>query len=70
MNLASFDIFDTTILRRCGRPETIWELLANRLYPADIDLREAFILWRKQVVGKTLDEIIHQVWMEFITKMI
>ena len=24
MRLASFDIFDTTLLRRCGRPEAVW----------------------------------------------
>ena len=47
MNLASFDIFDTTLIRKCGRPENIFYLLANRLFPNDRALREEFLLWRR-----------------------
>ena len=47
MRLASFDIFDTTLIRRCGTGE-VFEQLADRLYPKDKDLREAFLLWREQ----------------------
>lgn len=48
MKLASFDIFDTTLIRKCGQPENIFYLLANRLFPNDRALREDFLLWRKR----------------------
>ena len=47
MNLASFDIFDTVLVRKCGRPENIFYLLAHRLYPGNEAKRECFIAWRK-----------------------
>lgn len=48
MKLASFDIFDTTLIRKCGKPGNIFYLLAHRLYPGDDAKREDFILWRKK----------------------
>ena len=48
MKLASFDIFDTTLIRKCGQPENVFYLLAHRLYPSDAAMREAFLLWRRQ----------------------
>lgn len=45
--LASFDIFDTTLIRKCGSPENIFYLLAHKLYPNDKAKREDFIVWRK-----------------------
>lgn len=48
MKLVSFDIFDTALIRKCGLPENIFYLLANRLYPGNRALREAFLLWRRQ----------------------
>lgn len=56
MRLASFDIFDTTLLRRCGRPEAVWNALAENLFPEEMDLQEAFVVWRKNAQGETLDE--------------
>ena len=47
MKLASFDIFDTTLIRKCGKPENIFYILAHKLYPNDIAKREDFLLWRK-----------------------
>ena len=47
MQLASFDIFDTVLLRKCGRPANIFYLLAHRLYPGDEGKRECFITWRQ-----------------------
>jgi predicted HAD superfamily hydrolase len=47
MRLASFDIFDTTLLRRCGTPDTIFQLMAQRLFPEELDLRQGFIRWRR-----------------------
>ncbi|MBO5864548.1 MAG: HAD-IA family hydrolase [Bacteroidaceae bacterium] len=67
MKLASFDIFDTTLIRKCGKPENIFYILANKLYPNDKAKREDFLLWRKRaenearrrVPGKdvTIDDI-------------
>lgn len=48
MKLASFDIFDTSLIRKCGQPENVFYLLAHRLYPSDAAMREAFLLWRRQ----------------------
>lgn len=56
MRLASFDIFDTTLLRRCGRPEAVWNALAENLFPEEMDLQEAFVVWRKNAQGETLEE--------------
>ena len=47
MKLASFDIFDTTLIRKCGNPGNIFYLLAHKLYPNDKAKREDFLLWRK-----------------------
>lgn len=57
MRLASFDIFDTTLLRRCGKPEVVWHILGKRLYPNDHDLCEAFVAWRRRAKGDTLKDI-------------
>lgn len=48
MKLVSFDIFDTVLIRKCGLSENVFYLLANRLYPDNRALREAFLLWRRQ----------------------
>ena len=47
MRLASFDIFDTTLIRKCGKPENIFYILAHKLYPNDKAKRDDFLLWRK-----------------------
>ena len=31
----SFDVFDTCLIRRCGRPYKIWDLMADRLFEKD-----------------------------------
>lgn len=67
MKLASFDIFDTTLIRKCGKPENIFYILGHKLYPSNKAKREDFLLWRKkaesearrQAPGKdvTIDDI-------------
>ena len=47
MKLASFDIFDTTLIRKCGNPGNIFYILAHKLYPSDKAKRDDFLLWRK-----------------------
>lgn len=46
MKLASFDIFDTTLIRKCGIAQNIFYLLANELYPHDESKANAFYRWR------------------------
>lgn len=60
MKLASFDIFDTTLIRKCGKPENIFYLLAHRLYPNDSAKCEDFLLWRKRaaaIMSKELKKV-------------
>jgi FMN phosphatase YigB (HAD superfamily) len=45
MNLASFDIFDTTLLRRCGLPSLIFYQLAQQIFN-DKSKQDEFISWR------------------------
>lgn len=51
MKLASFDIFDTTLIRKCGKPKNIFFLLAHKLYPHDEAKRADFIAWRNKAEG-------------------
>lgn len=46
MNLVSFDIFDTVLVRKCGAPRNIFWLMAWRLYPDNAQKRDAFYQWR------------------------
>lgn len=46
MKLCSFDIFDTTLIRRCGKPENVWGILSTRLFPNDLALQFKFVSWR------------------------
>lgn len=47
MKLVSFDIFDTVLIRKCGKPENVFYLLAHKLFPKDMSSREDFLLWRR-----------------------
>lgn len=57
MKLASFDIFDTVLIRKCGHPRNIFYLSAKKLYPDTLSRREDFFLWRcraeQEAVSKT-----------------
>ena len=57
MKLASFDIFDTTLIRRCGKPENIFYLMAERLYPNDKVAQDRFVEWRKRCPGELQRQI-------------
>lgn len=46
MTISSFDIFDTTLYRKCGEAENVFELLALRLYPNNEHKRDSFYAWR------------------------
>lgn len=47
MKLVSFDIFDTILIRKCGRPYIVFHLLGRKLFSDDMDLRNAFVFWRE-----------------------
>lgn len=57
MHLASFDIFDTVLIRKCGKPGNIFYLLAQKLYPDDEAKKVAFIQWRRQAEGRVASRI-------------
>lgn len=57
MNLVSFDIFDTVLIRKCGKPENIFYLMAEQLYPNDEAKRDDFVLRRKQAEGQAKKHI-------------
>ncbi len=44
--LFSFDIFDTTLVRKCGSPENAFYLLSKSLFPDDDALQTDFFMWR------------------------
>jgi len=46
MKLVSFDIFDTVLIRKCGKPENVYLLIAKALYPNDLARQDEFIKWR------------------------
>lgn len=48
MRLATFDIFDTALLRRCGGPGVVPWLVALRLFPGMEELQREFVVWRRQ----------------------
>lgn len=57
---ASFDIFDTALIRRCGRPENVWRMMAKRLWSDDQAMQRAFVIMRRHAdatSGPTLAEI-------------
>ena len=58
MKLASFDIFDTVLLRTCGKPDHVFYQLAKAMYPKDSCKQKAFLMWREQ--AENLARVRHQ----------
>lgn len=48
MKLATFDIFDTTLLRKCGNPDVVFSLVALKLFPDREELQREYVIWRRQ----------------------
>lgn len=46
MKVASFDIFDTCLIRKCGKPENLFFLLSKKIFPQDTAKQECFLHWR------------------------
>lgn len=51
IKLVSFDIFDTVLIRRCGKPDNIFLLLAMFLFPDDVAKQEALLFGVAPVKG-------------------
>lgn len=52
MKLATFDIFDTALIRKCGSPSAVFDLAARRLWPEDEGRRCEFVNLRMQQVRR------------------
>lgn len=52
MKIASFDIFDTTLIRKCGKPQNIFYLLAQKLFCHNAKLQKEFVIWRLNIESK------------------
>lgn len=57
MKLASFDIFETVLIRKCGHPRNIFYLSAKKLYPDTASRREDFFLWRCRAEQEAVSRI-------------
>lgn len=49
MKLVSFDIFDTTLIRKCGNPNNVFYILSKKLFPDNFALQKDFYNWRVHV---------------------
>ena len=58
----SYDIFDTCLVRACGSPEMIWDILANRILRNSSNTADVndFILIRRQAEGKARELLINE----------
>ncbi len=54
MNLTSFDIFDTILIRKCGLPGNIFYLTAVKLFGKDSAKINHFVFWRKQAENRAI----------------
>lgn len=50
----SFDVFDTCLIRRCGRPEKIWDLMAERLFDKDDNRGRMSFVGNRSIVEENL----------------
>ena len=49
IKLVSFDLFDTTLIRKCGIPNNVFYILSKKLFPNNISLQNDFYNWRIHV---------------------
>jgi predicted HAD superfamily hydrolase len=56
----SFDVFDTCLIRRCGLPYKIWDLMADKLFDKEDDRgRLSFVGNRSLAEKKVNQRILH-----------
>ena len=56
----SYDIFDTCLIRACGEPSHVWDILAHRILGSSADIAQIsdFVLIRRSAEGKAREELI------------
>ena len=57
IRLASFDIFDTVLIRKCGSPENLFYVLSKRLFPDNKSLQADFYIWRLHAEEKAMSKV-------------
>lgn len=57
-NYISFDIFDTCLVRRCGCPEKIWDLMAEKLFSKSDDRSNMSFSWNRRIAEKKANIIV------------
>lgn len=58
MMIYSFDIFDTCLVRKCGAPKNVFELLSMRVFRGDVssEVRRTFVASRIEAEAKSWSE--------------
>lgn len=71
MRIYSFDVFDTCLVRKCGTPDNLFDILARRAFSEEVDEKyyEAFVIERKRAESekwsksKTLSDIYKEFYL-------
>lgn len=65
----SFDIFDTCLVRKCGTPDNLFDILARRAFSEEVDERyyQAFVIERKraETCNWSKSQTLSQIYQEF-----
>lgn len=59
-SIYSYDIFDTCLVRACGEPSHVWDILAHKILGSTADIAHIsdFVLIRRSAEGKAREELI------------
>ena len=59
-SIYSYDIFDTCLVRACGEPSHVWDILAHKILGESADFAQIadFVLIRRSAEGKAREELI------------
>ena len=59
-SIYSYDIFDTCLVRACGDPSHVWDILAHKILGESADFAQIadFVLIRRSAEGKAREELI------------
>lgn len=56
-SFVSFDVFDTCLIRRCGRPKKIWDLMAEQLFDKDDVRGKLSFVGNRSIVESVLSKM-------------
>lgn len=71
MNISSFDIFDTCLVRKCGSPEIFFDVLSLKVFTSNAEewARQEFVAARRiaeqHVAGVNPHYTLHDIWAAF-----